>query len=149
MLNLKVVEISHLIREACSNETHLEWRSWGHWYTTLCVLSTKNSILETLHRHGIDISVWPECMASSTLFRGPNTWKPHSKRSRLYERSQPITVYRQQCVLNSVGRLLCNMTALLVSMTQHARTLLLGGVKLWVQQKWCGEMVMLGFLNTA
>lgn len=41
-----------------------------------------------------------------------------------------MTVYGQQCIIKSVGHLLCNMTALLVSMTEHARTLLLGGVKL-------------------
>jgi hypothetical protein len=102
-----------------------------------------------LHPHGIDISVRPECMASSTLFRGHNTWNPHSKSSRLYGRSQSITIYGQHCILNSVGHLLCNMTALLMSMTEHARTLLLGGVMLWVQQKWCGEMMILGFLKTS
>lgn len=146
-LHLKVVRTSHLIHEACSYETHLEWRNWGHWCTNLCILSTKTSMLEPVHPHGIEISVRPECMAFSTLFRGPNTWKSHSERSRLCGRSRHITVNGQQCILNSVSRLLCKMTVLLVRMTEHARTLLLGGVKLRESSTevmwWDGEVRVL------
>lgn len=66
-----------------------------------------------------DQSVWPLALC----LEAPTHENPHSKRSRLYGRSQPITVYGQQCILNSLGGLLCNMTALIVSMTEHARTL--------------------------